>query len=142
MIRTDANKNSLKEIKARETAQKEKEIIAKCEAIAIERLGGDANELVKLSNANKGLWFLPIVNENGEIEKLAILKPIDRHILSYASTKMQEEGLYIFLEAAMSECMIQEHSDMEILNEDDYFLPAAGQFNKLIEGKKAYMLKR
>jgi len=141
MIVTNANKNSLKEIKAREEKEKQAEIIAKCEAIAIKRLG-DLEKLKQLSNKHKGLWYLPIIDDDGNIEKLAILKPIDRNILSYASTKMQDEGLYAFLESAMNECILSEYSDREIIEEDDYFLPAAGQFNKLIEGKKAYMLKR
>lgn len=142
MIQTDANKNSLKVIRAREQKEKDDAIKEKCEALAISRMGGDVNTLLKLSNANKGIWYLPILDEEGGIEKMAILRPVDRHILSYASTKMETEGLYIFLECALRECIHADFSDPEILDDDDYFLPAAGQFNKIIEGKKAHMLKR
>lgn len=141
MIKTDANKNSLKEIRDRDRKEKEAEIKTMCEAIAVERLGGH-EALIKLSNKHQGIWYLPIMDDEGGIEKMAILKPIDRHILSFASTKMEDEGLYIFLEAAMRQCFHEEFSDMEILDDDKYFLPASGQFNKLIEGKKAFMLKR
>ena len=141
MIQTDANKNSLKEIRERERNEKEAAIKTMCETIAIERIGGH-DQLLKLSNKHQGIWYLPIMADDGSIEKLAILKPIDRHILSFASTKMEDEGLYIFLEAAMRQCFHQDISDMDILDDDKYFLPASGQFNKLIDGKKAFMLKR
>lgn len=143
MIQTNANQNSLKEIRDREQKEKDDLMRAKCEAIAIGRLGSK-EALVALSNKFKGLWFLPAIDENDEVEKLLILKPIDRHILSYASTKIADSGLYIFLEAAMSECIIKENncSDMEMLTDDDYFIPAAGSFNKILEGKKTFMLKR
>lgn len=139
MITTDANKNSVKERREQERKEKEAEVKQKCEALAIERLGG-VQELLKLSNANKGLWFLPVMNEDGEIDKMAMMKPIDRHILSYASTKLTDGGLYEFLEVAMRECFIQ--GDREILDDDDYFLPASTAFNKIIDGKKAHLLKR
>ena len=96
--------------------------------------------MVAWSNQNKGLWYLPIVDYNGNIEKCLILRPITRHILSYASTKIEDEGLYTFLEAAMRECMIE--GDSEILDDDEYFIPAAMQFNDIMKGKKAMLLKR
>ena len=141
MVKTNSSTQSLKEIRERDEKAKQKEIIAKCEAKAIERLG-DAEKLKQFSNKHGGIWYLPIIDEAGNIEKLAIFKPIDRNILSYASTKMQDEGLYAFLESAMNECILKDYSDMEIIEDDEYFLPASTQFNKLIEGKKAYMLKR
>jgi len=48
--------------------------------------------------------------------------------------------LYAFLEAAMRECFIE--GDKEILDDDEYFIPAANAFNKILEGKKASLLKR
>lgn len=145
-IQTGANRGTVKEMKARAQAAKDAEIKQKCEAIAIERLGS-LDALVKLSNQHKGLWFLPIVTEDGEIEKLALMRPIDRTILSYASTKLGDDGgLYDFLEAGMRECIITDDnkliSDMEIIEDDDYFIPAANSFNKILEGKKASLLKR
>jgi hypothetical protein len=74
------------------------------------------------------------------IEALALMKPITRHILSYASTKITDEGLYAFLEAAMNECFVE--GDRCIIDDDEYFIPAANSFNKILEGKKASLLKR
>lgn len=140
MIKTELKKGaSIKEIRKREEAQKEKELHDKCEALAVERFTKE--KLAKLSNENQGLWFLPVLDEEGEkIEALAIMRPITRSILSYASTKIQDEGLYEFLEAAMRECFVL--GDEIILNDDNYFIPAANKFNKILEGKKAALLKR
>lgn len=139
MIRNDVTKGgSLKEIRERDKKQKEQALHEKCNALANTRYGED--EMKKLSNANKGIFFLPVMGDNGEIEKMALMKPIDRNILSYASTKITDEGLYAFLEAAMRECFID--GDKEILDDDEYFIPAANSFNKILEGKKAALLKR
>lgn len=141
MIKTDANKNSLKEIREREKQERDQELRQQCEAIAIERLGSE-DELKKLSNKHNGIWYLPILDADGKVEKLLIMKPIDRHIISYASTKMESDGISAFLESAMRECTIAEHSDMVIIDEDDYFIPASQVFNKIMEGKKVALLKR
>lgn len=130
--------NSLKSIRDRERKQKEAEIRSKCEAHAIARYGEDA--IVKLSNKHKGLFYLPIFDEDEEIEKLGIFKPIDKEILNYASTKIESDGLYTFLEVCMRECWLE--GDAEILEDKEYFLPAANQFNKIIDGKKAALVKR
>jgi hypothetical protein len=141
MIQTNANKNSLKQIRKKEAEEKDAKIKTMCEAFAIEKFG--ETTIKELSNKWKGIWYLPILDDEEEnIEKLAILKPIDRNILSYASQKMSDEGLYAFLEAAMRECILPDHSDMEILDDDDYFIPASQSFNKILDGKKAYLLKR
>jgi hypothetical protein len=140
MIKTETKKGaSVKEIRKREAEQREKELRERCETLAIERYTKE--KIAKWSNANKGLWFLPILDEDGEkIEALAIMRPITRSILSYASTKIQDEGLYEFLEVAMRECFVE--GDQCILDDDNYFIPAANQFNKILEGKKAALLKR
>jgi hypothetical protein len=140
MIRTENKKGeSIKEIRKREAEIKEKELREKCEAICQEKYGKE--KMANWSNENKGLWFLPVFDETGEtIEGLGIMKPITRSILSYASTKIQDEGLYEFLEAAMRQCWIE--GDEIILNEDQYFIAAANQFNKILEGKKAALVKR
>jgi len=138
MIKTDKTGNSIKEMKEREKQAKEADLRAKCEAWAMERFGNET--VVNWSNKNKGLWYLPIVDDDGNIEACLILKPINRHILSYASTKISDEGLYVFLEACMRDCKVE--GDDIILDEDEYFIPAAMQFNKILEGKKAAMLKR
>lgn len=137
-IVTGANAKSIKSIREAENAAKEKELRAKCEALAVERWGEE--EIKKLSNANKGLWYLVIQDEDGNIEKLAIMKPIDRNILSYASTKIQDDGLYAYLESCMHSCWLQ--GDDEIMGDDAYFIPAANSFNKILEGKKAALVKR
>lgn len=140
MIRTDETSGkSLKELRKQERMQIEKELIAKCEALAIERYTEE--QVVKWSNANKGLFFLPVLDEEEQaIEKMAILKPIDRHILSYASTKIEDEGIYVFLGAVLEACWIA--GDEEIKTDDVYFLPAANKVQKIIDGKKANLLKR
>lgn len=139
MIQTNTtSRESLKQMRLREAKEKEAILKEKCEQMAIERFGED--ELKKMSNANKGLWYLPVISDEDEIEKLAIMKPIDRHILSHASTKIEDEGLYVFLEACMRECWLE--GDKEILDDDDYFIPAAMKFNKIMESKKVSFFKR
>lgn len=140
MIKTDANKQTLAAIRKAERAAKEAAIKEQCERLAIERYG-EERIIKQLSNNSGGIWYLPMFDEDETtIEKLAILKPIDRHILSYASTKIEGEGLYAFLESCMRECFLE--GDREILDDDNYFIPAANVFNKILEGKKAYLLKR
>lgn len=140
MVKTESKKGaSVKEIRERERKEKEKLLHKLCEDMANTRF--TETKMKQWSNENKGLWFLPILSDDGEtIEKLAIMRPITRSILSYASTKIQDEGLYEFLEAAMRECFVD--GDREILDDDIYFIPAANQFNKILEGKKAALLKR
>lgn len=140
MIKTEKRKGeSVKQIRDRERKEKEQKLRDKCAKIANERFGED--KMKKWSVENQGLWFLPILDEDGEnIEAIAIMRPITRSILSYASTKIQDEGLYEFLEVAMRECFIE--GDKSILDDDTYFIPAANQFNKILEGKKAALLKR
>lgn len=130
---------TFKSIRERERKQKETEIRAKCEAHAIAHFGGE-DVIVKLSNKHKGLFYLPIMDDDGEIEKMAIFRPIDKEVLNYASTKIESDGLYIFIETCMRECWLD--GDQEILDDKDYFLPAANQFNKIIDGKKAALVKR
>ncbi len=141
MIQKDANKNSLKAIRERERVEKEDALRIKCEEFAIKKLG-DVEKLKALSNKHKGLWYLPVLDDEENVEKMLILRPIDRNILSFASTKLQDDGLYSFLESAMRECTIAEFSDMDIIEDDDYFIPAANSFNKILEGKKTALLKR
>jgi hypothetical protein len=139
MIVTDNKaKKTLKEIKQAENEKKEKAIKALCEALAVERYGDE--QVKNWSNENKGLWYLPVINDDDTIEKMAIMRPINRHILSHASTKIEDEGLYVFLEACMRECWVE--GDTEILEDDEYFIPAAMKFNKIMESKKVAFLKR
>jgi hypothetical protein len=140
MIQTDNNKgSSIKEIRERELKDYETRLREKCQALAYERYGED--QVIKWSNLNKGLWYLPVMDETGEnIEAIALMKPINRHILSYASTKITDEGLYAFLEQCMRECFIA--GDTSIMDDDEYFIPAAMKFNAILEGKKAALLKR
>jgi hypothetical protein len=153
MLRNDQTKGaSIKEMRKREKERAENELKIMCENLAIEKITKE--ELVKMSNANKGLWYLPVKNEEDTaIELLAIMKPIDRYILSYASTKIEDEGMYLFLEAAMRECLlacinadgsvvIGNDKPTDIIDVEEYFLPSATKFNKIIEGKKAALLKR
>lgn len=140
MIQTDKTKGAtLKDIRERERKANEAELREKCQALAYERYTED--QVKRWSNENKGLWYLPVMDESGDnIEALAIMKPINRHILSYASTKITDDGLYAFLEQCMRECLVA--GDECILEDDDYFIPAAMKFNAILEGKKAALLKR
>lgn len=140
MIKTELKKGeSVKSIRERERKEKEKALHDQCEKLANDRY--TETQMKKWSNEHKGLWFLPVMDNGGEkIEALAIMRPITRSILSYASTKIQDEGLYEFLEAAMRECFVE--GDKCILDDDEYFIPSANQFNKILEGKKAALLKR
>lgn len=129
---------NFKNIRERERRQKDDEIRQQCEAHAIATFGQD--EIVKLSNKHKGLFYLPIFDEDGDIDKMAIFKPINKDVLNFASTKIESDGLYTFIEVCMRECWLE--GDKEILEENEYFLPAANQFNKIIDGKKAALVKR
>jgi hypothetical protein len=136
-----SNKNSLKEIKDREKAEREAQVRTLCEEIAAKRAGG-SEALIAISNKSKGLWYLPALTDEGQIDKLLVMKPIDRNILSFASTKITDEGLYAFLEAAMRECIIAELSDDDMMSNDEYFISAANSFNKIMDGKKTMLVKR
>ena len=140
MIRTDeSGGKSLKELRKIEQQEKEKELRVKCEALAFERYGEE--KIKQLTNKYKGLFYLPILGDDEEtIEKMAVLKPIDRHILSYASTKIDDDGLYEFLGAVLKSCWLE--GDMEIQEDDNYFIPACQNINSLMKGKKAYLVKR
>jgi len=137
MIQT-TNKSTLKEMREAEKQRMDAQLKAACEKLAIERYGED--QVKQWSNKHKGLWYLPVVDEDNNIEVMAIMRPIDRHILSFASTKIEDEGLYIFLEACMRECWVE--GDSCILDDDEYFIPCAMKFNKILEGKKAAFIKR
>lgn len=126
-----------KSIRDRIRLEKEAKLKEKCKEYAQNRFG--EKELAQMSNANKGLWYLPVMDDDENILKFALMRPISRELLGYASTKLQEGDLYAFLEACMRECFVD--GDTEILDDDDYFIPAANQFNKIIEGKKAALIK-
>lgn len=139
MIKSDKQAgDSIKAIRAREKELEDNALKALCESWAVEKFKKE--QIAKWSNEHKGLWYLPVVKEDGSLEALAIMKPINRHILSYATTKLSDEGLYAFLEVAMRECFVA--GDMCILDDDEYFIPCANKFNAIIEGKKASLLKR
>lgn len=137
----NAETNSLKAIRDREKAEKDAAIKQKCEALAISRVGSE-DEFKKLSNTHKGIWFLPVLDDNDEVELLLVLKPIDRNIISYASSKLEDEGISGYVEAAMRECTIKNISDMQIIDDDEYFVSAFTKFHKIMEGKKTALLKR
>ena len=140
-IITGANKLSMKALREKDRLEKEAALKQLCEARAIELLGSE-NELKLLSNANKGLWYLPICDSTDEntIEVMAIMKPIDMAILSYASTKVEDEGIMEYFRACLVACFLK--GDEAILNDDNYTIPACFKIQKIIEGKKAYLLKR
>jgi len=139
MIQTEATKGeSTKAIRKREKEAKEAELKKLCEELAVSKFTKE--QLAKWSNQHKGLWYLPVLEENGSIKLMILMRPITRSILSYASTKIEEEGLYEFLEAAMRECYVA--GDMAVIEDDEYFIPASQQFNKILKGYEAALLKR
>jgi hypothetical protein len=135
------NTETLKQMRERKQKEIDAVLRSKCEEYAISKVGS-AEELVKLSNQVGGLWYLPTLDEQNNIEKMLILKPITRTTLSYASTKIEDEGLYTFIEVAMMECIIKEYSDMDIMEDEEAFISAANKFQKTMEGKKTALLKR
>lgn len=118
--------------------KQEQELREKCRALANERYGEDT--LNQFSNKHKGLLFLPLLDDEGEIDKLAVLRSVTRADLSYASTKVEEDGLYGMLGAILEECWLL--GDEEIKSNDEYFIPACNTLNKVVDGKKAHLLKR
>jgi hypothetical protein len=131
MIKKDTTSGkTLKQIREKEREGLEAILKEKCQKLADERYGADT--MKKWSIEHRGLWFLPILDDDDNVEKLAVLKPINRHILSYASTKIADE--------CMRECLVA--GDAEILDDDEYFIPAAMKFNAILEGKKAALVKR
>jgi hypothetical protein len=130
--------DDLKTIQKKELEQYNKALRDQCETLVHERYGEE--QVIQWSNLNKGLFYLPVLDDEGNILKLAVFRPITRHILSYAATKMTEGGLYAFLESAMRECFIE--GDTEILDDDEFFIPAANTFNNVIERRKVQLVKR
>lgn len=135
MIQT-TNKNSLKDIREKRKQEEEQKLRDLCEKSAIDKFG--ESKLAAWRKEFGSLWFLPILKED-EVEKLAVMKPITRTALSYAASKLEDDGLYGFLESCMRECWID--GDNEILDDDEYFIPASMKFNKILEGKTAAFLK-
>ncbi len=133
-------KENLKARRKRERLEKEAELRKMCEAHAIDVFG--EKQIKKWSNEHKGLWYLPArdPDDDTKIIKLGIFKKIDREALNYASTKIEDNGLYNFLECAMNECWIG--GDREIIENDDYFLAASQKFNKMMEGYNVDLIKR
>lgn len=151
MIQTNTNKHSLRSQREQEKKQKQDALRIACESVAVEKFGKE--KIVSWSNQYKGLWYLPVLDEEENIETMLVLRPIDRHILSFASTKMADDGLYIFLETAMRDCTIASiepggavvvgnQEPITIIDDDDYFLAAADRFNGILQSKKTALVKR
>lgn len=140
-ISTGANKLSMKALRDKERTEKEAALKILCEERAIELLGSK-DALLQLSNKHKGIWYLPICDASDEatIEVMAIMKPIDMAILSYASTKVEDEGIMEYFRSCLVECFIA--GDTVILEDENYTIPACFKIQKIIEGKKAFLLKR
>lgn len=122
-------------MREKEAASREAALKVQAEELAKARYGVKLDEWRK---AYRNVWFL-IIESDGQIDKMAVMKPINRHILSFASAKIEDAGLYSFLEACMRETWLD--GDAELLDDDNYFIPASMQFNKMIEGKKATFVK-
>lgn len=136
MIKTnDADQLTLKDLKAQKENEASVKLMEQAAILADVLYPGKLDEYKK---KYKAVWFL-VIDTDGEIEKMAVMKPINRHILSLASTKLEDDGLYSFLESCMRECWLE--GDTELLDDDEYFIPAAMKFNKMLEGKKAAFVK-
>lgn len=132
-------KKTLSESKrALEHKAEEAKLKAEYEAYAVKKY--TAEQIAKWSNAHKGIFYLALQDENGKIIKFAVMKKITREILDYATEKLQSAGLYVFLESVMREVWLE--GDSEILDDDEYFIPAAQQINKMLEGHTAKLVKR
>lgn len=137
-MKSTAIRKKVSERMADEKAKEEAALKIECEKLAIKRYTKE--QLDKWTKEFGAIWYLPVLDAKGGIEKMMVMKPITREALGYATSKIEGEGIYAFLEAAMRECKID--GDEEILDDDDYFLPASSSFNKIVEGKKTAMLKR
>jgi hypothetical protein len=115
---------SLKKIQAREKYLKEQKQHEECRTLAIEKFGEE--EFIKMKKANPGLFFLPIMNNEGEIQKMALMKPVDPHI-----TKICAQA---YVKAAMQECFIE--GDKDILEENEFQAQAAEGFLEIMKSKK------
>ncbi len=132
-------KLSLKELEAKAAQEEELRVKELAEKEAVKRY--TAEQLKKWQSENDGIWFLPFLTEDGKsIDKMLVLKSVDRNVLSFAMTKMEDEGMYGFLESAMREHTLD--GDAEIFEDEDLFLGASKVFQKAMEGRKAFMLKR
>lgn len=135
----DNSKSTLKQMREKEQKERQDRIKSLCEEYAKTNYGEE--QITKWEKQHKAVWYLSVLNEDETaILKLAIMRPIDRHILSHASTKLTDDGLYTFLETCMRECWIE--GDQEIVDNDEYFIPAAQTFNSMIESKKVAFVKR
>lgn len=136
---TETKPLTVKEIRKREAEEKATKLREQCEAYAKERF--TEKTIVEASNKYGGLFYLPILSEDETtIEKFAVFTPINRHVLSYASTKLADGGMYVFIEQVMRDTFL--FGDMEIIDDDAYFLSAAEVINKIIDAKKAAFVKR
>lgn len=129
---------TLAERRKQERAEREAMLKAKCNTWAIDRFG---EEMIKQwSNKYKGIFYLPVLDDDDNILACLVLRPIDRYILSYASTKLESEGLWLYLEACMRDLMID--GDQIILDDEEYFFAAAQQLDKIMGARKAALVKR
>lgn len=151
MIQTNENgRQTLKALKKQHAADEEIKIRKACEELAYAKFTED--QVKQWSLKYKGLWYLPVLKEDNSIEALLILKPIDRHILSFATTKIEDDGLYVFLEQCMRETFVAginpdestcaTADDSIIITDDEYFIPASQKFHKIMDNKKVAFLKR
>lgn len=136
MIKNNTN-GSLRDMRERKRLEEEALQLAQAEAAAVEKYG--AEQIAAWRKQYGAIWFMTFLSEGKEVEKIAIFRPIDRQVLSFAASKMEDDGLYGFLEQGMRECWLA--GDEEVLEDDNYFIPAAQKFNKIIEGKQVAFLK-
>lgn len=95
----------------------------KCCTLANERFSEE--EFNKIKQANKGLYFLPIRNSDGEIQKMALMKPMVPSVFRICQIA--------FIKAAMRECFVG--GDKEVFEDDDYFTQAEAIFMEALEGR-------
>lgn len=122
---------SLKKIKAREKRLQEQSIkkedqsfLDKCNSLANEMFGEEL--FGKMKQDNKGLHFLPLKTDTGEIKKMALMK--------FADPRIDKLCQLAYIRTAMRECFVA--GDKDVFEDDDCFAKVADAWVKILEGKK------
>ena len=127
---------SLQEIEDRNRAEAAQSVKDQCEKLAVKRFGAD--QIKAWETEYKSVWYLS-VHQNGVVKFFGVMKPVTRHILGYAHTKV-DSGSYAVAEAAMRECWLG--GDEQMFDDEDCFLVAAQAFNSRTSEYEAYIVKR
>lgn len=101
-----------------------------------------SEEVLKQLTERFGMTFtlkIPL-DDSGDKFTFAILKKPTRTTLAAVMGQMAANPMAAY-ETLLRDCIIPEHSDMSIIDEDDLFLSAMGQLDKIIKIRKAELKK-